>query len=58
MQRSLYLCKVGANLSPCHLVLQAGNLLLQSSDCLLLSCCLGSHLHLQCELTSSKNSIE
>ncbi len=55
---SLYLCWAGGNLSPCHLVLQAGNLLLQVTDCPLLLCCLCSQLRLQCELTSSNNSIK
>jgi len=43
-------------LSPRHLVLQAGNLLLQLTHCLLLLCCLCSQLHLQCDLTSLTNN--
>ena len=60
MQRDLYLCscRAGANLSPRHLVLQAGNLLLQITDCPLLLCCLCTQLRLHCELTSSNNSIK
>ncbi len=58
MQPNLYLCRAGGILSPRYLVLQAANLLLQVTDCLLLLCCLCSQLHLQCELTSSKNNIK
>jgi len=54
MQPSLYLCRAGGILSPRYLLLQAANLLLQVTNCLLLPCCLCSQLHLQCELTTSK----
>ena len=56
MQPSVYLYRARGNLSPRHLVLQAGNLLLQLTHCLLLLCCLCSQLHLQCDLTSLTNN--
>ncbi len=54
---SLYLCRALANLGPRYLVLQAGNLLLQVIDCLLLFCCLCSQLRLQCEPAALTNNI-
>ncbi len=48
---SVYLCRAGGILSARYLLLQAANLLLQITDCLLPPCCLCSQLRLQCELT-------
>ena len=55
MQPSVYLGRAGGNLSPRHMLLQAANLLLQVTNCLLPLCCLCRQLRLQSELLKLKD---